>query len=87
MTGWRIGYVMGPKELISHIIKVHLYNSVCAPLPSQYAGIEALRNNRGEPDIMNKVYIQRRDYVYQRLVDMGLPVEKSEGRFLYFPFH
>jgi aminotransferase len=85
MTGWRIGFVLGPKEIVRHILKVHLYNSVCAPLPSQFAAIEALRNNRQEPEKMNKAYIQRRDYVYDRLVNMGLPVEKPEGAFYIFP--
>src|SRR5699024_3240924 len=42
MTGWRIGYVLGPKTVMEHVLNVHLNNSICASLPSQYAAIEAL---------------------------------------------
>ncbi|MFD1927411.1 aminotransferase class I/II-fold pyridoxal phosphate-dependent enzyme [Sporosarcina siberiensis] len=85
MTGWRIGYVLGPEEIMNHIVKVHLYNSVCASVPSQYAGIEALNNCRHIPDEMNKEYIKRRDFVYERLVGMGLDTIKPNGAFYIFP--
>lgn len=85
MTGWRIGYVLGPEEIMNHIVKVHLYNTVCASLPSQYAGIEALNNCRHIPDEMNKEYMRRRDFVYERLVGMGLDTVKPNGAFYIFP--
>ena len=85
MTGWRIGFVLGPEEIMKHVIKVHLYNTVCASLPGQYAAIEALTNNRHVPAEMNKEYIKRRDYVYDRLISMGLDVVKPNGAFYIFP--
>ena len=85
MTGWRIGFVLGPEEIMKHVIKVHLYNTVCASLPGQYAAIEALTNNRHVPAEMNKEYIKRRDYVYDRLINMGLDVVKPNGAFYIFP--
>lgn len=85
MTGWRIGFVLGPEKLMKHVINVHLYNSICASLPSQYAGIEALTNGRKIPFIMNIEYIKRRDYVYNRLQSMGLEVVKPNGAFYIFP--
>ncbi len=85
MTGWRIGFILGPEELMQHVIKVHLYNSVCASVPGQYAAMEALRNNRHIPAEMNKEYIKRRDFVYERLIEMGLDVVKPNGAFYIFP--
>lgn len=85
MTGWRIGFVLGPQEIMQHVLKVHLYNSICASLPSQYAAVEALSNNRHVPAEMNKEYIERRDYVYNRLIKMGLAVVKPNGAFYIFP--
>lgn len=85
MTGWRIGYVLGPKAIMEHVLKVHLNNSICASLPSQYAAIEALDNTRDFPHEMNKHYIERRNYTYQRLKKMGLASELPTGAFYIFP--
>jgi aminotransferase len=54
-------------------------------MPSQYAAIEALTNGRGVPGIMNKEYIARRDFIYSRLIAMGLDVIKPNGAFYIFP--
>ena len=85
MTGWRIGFILGPEYLIEQVLKVHLSNSICASLPSQYAGIEALTNSVDAPLEMNKEYQVRRDYVYERLTKMGLSVIKPTGAFYMFP--
>ncbi|MFB9861245.1 aminotransferase class I/II-fold pyridoxal phosphate-dependent enzyme [Salinicoccus siamensis] len=85
MTGWRIGYVVGHRDIMEEVITVHLYNTICAAIPSQYAAIEALRNQRHVPAEMNEAYIRRRDYIYGRLVDMGLEVSKPTGAFYIFP--
>lgn len=85
MTGWRIGYVLGPDYLMEHVLKVHLYNAICASLPSQYAAIEALENCRETPQEMNKSYVERRDYVYGRLKAMGLEAIEPSGAFYIFP--
>lgn len=85
MTGWRIGFVLGPENIMEHVIKVHLYNSVCASVPSQHAAIEALTNNRHVPAVMNIAYQERRDFVYNRLKDLGFDVILPNGAFYIFP--
>lgn len=85
MTGWRIGYVLGPKKLMEQVLKVHLYNVICASTPGQHAAIEALKNSRENPKIMNQSYIERSEYVYNRLKKMGFEVKKPEATFYIFP--
>lgn len=85
MTGWRIGFVMGPSAVMEKVMLVHSYNSICSSLPAQYAAIEALTNAKDTPSDMNVEYVKRRDYVYSRLLEMGLPVEKPNGAFYIFP--
>lgn len=85
MTGWRLGFLLGPEKYVKHVLKVHMYNTVCASLPSQHAAIEALRNNRFVPDEMNEAYKTRRDFVYGKLIEMGLDVVKPTGAFYIFP--
>jgi aminotransferase len=85
MTGWRIGYTLAPKYLSEQMLKVHLYNVVCAPITSQYAAIEALRNGRNDSLPMNDEYMIRRDFVYDRLLAMGLKTGKPQGAFYIFP--
>ncbi|HAM81283.1 aminotransferase A [Ornithinibacillus bavariensis] len=85
MTGFRLGYVLAPKWLASHILKVHQYNVSCASSISQYAALEALTNGLSDPKNMNEEYLVRRDYVYDRLVRMGLQVMKPNGAFYFFP--
>ncbi|WP_249869938.1 aminotransferase A [Oceanobacillus saliphilus] len=85
MTGFRIGYVLAPKWLCKHILKVHQYNVTCASSISQYAALEALTNNSNSTRIMREAYRKRRDYVYDRLKKMGLEVNNPEGAFYFFP--
>lgn len=85
MTGWRIGFLLAPAEVSEQLHKVHLFNVGCASSISQHAAIEALRNGRHDADIMNEQYIKRLDYVYNRLVAMGLEVVKPNGAFYIFP--
>ncbi|MFD2133839.1 aminotransferase class I/II-fold pyridoxal phosphate-dependent enzyme [Pseudogracilibacillus auburnensis] len=85
MTGWRVGFVLGPNNIMQHVLKVHLYNSICASLPSQYAAIEALTSNRDTPATMNQAYIERRNFVQKRLQLMGLKVIQPTGAFYIFP--
>lgn len=85
MTGWRIGYVVAHRVIMEDITAVHLYNTICASIPSQYAAIEALTTQLHVPKEMNQAYIQRRDYIYKRLTDMGLEVSKPTGAFYIFP--
>ncbi|QFF98146.1 aminotransferase class I/II-fold pyridoxal phosphate-dependent enzyme [Psychrobacillus glaciei] len=85
MTGWRIGFLMGPAEVMEQVVKVHAFNTICASVPGQYAAIEALINSKDTPSEMNIEYIKRRDYVFNRLMAIGLPVEKPNGAFYIFP--
>jgi aminotransferase len=85
MTGWRVGFLMGPSTILKQVMLVHSYNSICSSLPAQYASIEALTNSKDTPKEMNVEYMKRRDYVYNRLVEMGLSVEKPNGAFYIFP--
>ncbi|KAA0958606.1 aminotransferase class I/II-fold pyridoxal phosphate-dependent enzyme [Planococcus sp. ANT_H30] len=85
MTGWRIGFVLGPEMYMKHVLKVHQYNAICASVPSQYAALEAVKNQRHVPAEMNKEYVKRRDFVYSRLTVMGIDVILPKGAFYIFP--
>lgn len=85
MTGWRLGFVLGPADFMKYVLRVHLNNSICASLPSQYAAIEALDNTRSFPGEMNERYIKRRDFIHTKLNDMGLECETPTGAFYIFP--
>lgn len=85
MTGWRIGFLMGPANVMEHVVKVHAFNTICASLPAQYAAMEALTNAKDTPSEMNLEYVKRRDFVFSRLTEMGLTVEKPNGAFYIFP--
>jgi aminotransferase len=85
MTGFRIGYLLAPSWLAKELLKVHQYNVSCASSISQYAALEALTNGKNDTQIMQEAYNERREYVYKRLVSMGLSVNKPEGAFYFFP--
>jgi aminotransferase len=85
MTGWRIGFVFAPEYVAKHMVKVHQYNVTCASSISQYAALEALTNGVDDALPMKEAYMQRRDYVYNRLLQMGFELEKPEGAFYLFP--
>jgi len=79
MTGWRIGYICGPEDLMSEIVKLHQYNTICAPIMSQYAALEGLRNGWSEVEKMRVSYQQRRNLMYKAFTDMGLEVPEPTG--------
>ncbi|QTM99252.1 aminotransferase A [Sediminibacillus dalangtanensis] len=84
MTGWRIGYLLCPGWLCQHILKVHQYNVSCATSISQHAALAALKDGGQDPVEMRRQYLKRRDYVYERLLKMGLNVMKPDGAFYFF---
>ncbi|WP_428908818.1 aminotransferase A [Niallia sp. Krafla_26] len=84
MTGWRIGFLFAPENIVKHILKVHQYNVSCATSISQMAAIEALTNGKNDAWKMKKEYLERRNYVYHRLTRMGLEVHKPDGAFYFF---
>ncbi|MBO4618076.1 aminotransferase [Lachnospiraceae bacterium YSD2013] len=85
MTGWRLGYACGPKEVISQMTKVHQFCIMCAPTTSQYAAIEAIKN--GDDDIakMRDAYDQRRRFLLDAFKKMGLECFEPYGAFYVFP--
>lgn len=85
MTGWRIGFLFAPEYLIEEMIKVHLFNTSCACSISQEAAFEAIENGKDDPLLMKVEYRKRRDYVYSRLISMGLDVIKPQAAFYIFP--
>lgn len=85
MTGWRIGFAAGPADVIAAMVKIHQYTILCAPIMSQMAAIEALRNSNGEVEKMVNQYNQRRRFVVSRLREMGLNCFEPQGAFYAFP--
>ena len=85
MTGWRLGYALGNKEIIKPMTKIHQLAIMCAPTQSQYAAIEALRNGDNDVIEMKESYNERRRYVLKRLKDMNLPCFEPKGAFYVFP--
>lgn len=85
MTGWRIGLVFGPEYLMKQMLKVHQYNVSCTSSISQYAALEALTNGIDDALEMKEQYQERMEYVYSRLISMGLDVVKPSGAFYLFP--
>ncbi|GLB60404.1 aminotransferase A [Cytobacillus sp. NCCP-133] len=84
MTGWRVGLLFAPENLAKHILKVHQYNVTCASSISQMAALEALTTGKNDALPMRQEYAKRRDYVYNRLVQMGMDVVKPDGAFYFF---
>lgn len=85
MTGWRLGYVCGPENIIEQMLKVHQYAIMCAPTTSQYAAVEALKNGDEDVREMCEAYNQRRRYLVHTFREMGLKCFEPFGAFYIFP--
>ncbi|MBQ5314392.1 MAG: aminotransferase class I/II-fold pyridoxal phosphate-dependent enzyme [Oscillospiraceae bacterium] len=85
MTGWRLGYVTGPKPIIEQMLKLHQYAIMSSPTISQYAGIEAIKNCDGEIAKMVKEYDARRRLIVKEFNRMGLTCFEPKGAFYVFP--
>lgn len=85
MTGWRLGYACGPKEIIEQMIKIHQFAIMCAPTTSQYAAVEALRNGDEDVKEMRTAYNQRRRYLMNAFREMKLECFEPYGAFYVFP--
>ena len=85
MTGWRMGYLCGPRELVGQIIKLHQYGIMSAPTMSQYAAIEAMQY--GDEDIANmrEEYDGRRRFLLDGFRTLGLDCFEPKGAFYMFP--
>lgn len=85
MTGWRLGYACGPKEIIEQMLKIHQFAIMCAPTTSQYAAVEALRNGDDDVQEMRTAYNQRRRYLMNAFREMKLECFEPFGAFYVFP--
>ncbi|MCD7035445.1 aminotransferase A [Metabacillus sp. GX 13764] len=85
MTGWRIGFLFARKDIIKHMLKVHQYSVSCASAISQKAAYEALTNGFDDALVMREQYSRRMNYVYGRLINMGIDAEMPSGAFYLFP--
>lgn len=85
MTGWRLGYALGPAEVISQMTKLHQFAIMSAPTNSQYAAIDALKNGDGDIEKMKSDYDMRRRYTVNIFNEMGLKCFEPEGAFYVFP--
>ncbi len=85
MTGWRLGYACGPKEIIRQMTKIHQYAIMCAPTTSQYAAVEALKKGDEEVEKMRQSYNQRRRFLMNAFKEMGLNCFEPFGAFYVFP--
>lgn len=85
MTGWRLGYALGPAELIAAITKLHQHGIMSAPTTAQYAALEALRSAAPDVADMLKVYDSRRRLVVDGFNAIGLTTFEPEGAFYCFP--
>ena len=85
MTGWRLGYACGPKNIIEQMLKIHQFAIMCAPTTSQYAAVEAMRNGDADVAQMREAYNQRRRYLMHAFREMGLDCFEPYGAFYVFP--
>lgn len=85
MTGWRIGYVAGHKDLIAGLTKIHQYTMLCAPIMGQFAALEALRSASEARDEMVAAYDRRRRLMVHGFRQMGLECFEPLGAFYVFP--
>jgi aminotransferase len=85
MTGWRMGYAVGPEPLISAMTKIHQSCIMSAPTTSQYGAITALKDCDDDIDYMRRQYDMRRQYCVRKLNEMGLKTFEPRGAFYVFP--
>jgi aminotransferase len=85
MTGWRVGYLCAPKDLLEAALKIHQYVMLCAPVMGQVGALEALRSSEEEKNSMVNEYRLRRNMFVAGLNRIGLPCHVPEGAFYAFP--
>lgn len=85
MTGWRLGYCCGPKELMLYVGRLHQYALMCASTPAQYAAIEAMQHGADDVKYMREQYDERRKFLYKRLLELGFDCFEPQGAFYIFP--
>lgn len=85
MTGYRLGYVCGPDDVVDAMMKIHQYGIMSAPTLSQAAGVEAMDRGAKDVDLMRREYRRRRDYMVTELNRLGLQTLLPQGAFYLFP--
>jgi len=85
MTGWRVGYVCGPKEIIAGMTKIHQYTIMCVSITSQMAACEALHIGKNSVEGMKREYRRRREFIVNGLNRIGLKCHMPQGAFYAFP--
>ncbi len=85
MTGWRLGYALGPKIILEQMTKIHQFCIMAAPTTSQYAAISALKNGEDDVEEMRKSYNLRRNYLMSAMRRMKLQCFEPYGAFYIFP--
>lgn len=84
MTGWRIGYILGPQKFIDQVVKAHQYMVTAPTSIAQYAALEAMENGFEDAAVMKEEYKNRRDYMLKQLEDAGFKVASPDGAFYLF---
>ncbi|HFI0464028.1 TPA: aminotransferase class I/II-fold pyridoxal phosphate-dependent enzyme [Streptococcus suis] len=84
MTGWRIGYIMGPQPFIEQVVKSHQYMVTSPATISQYAALAAMTAGQGDAAIMRQAYKERRDFLKAALEACGFEVAPADGAFYLF---
>lgn len=85
MTGFRIGWVCGPRQIVGAMTKIHQYTILCAPITGQLAAQEALKHGFKAVSEMKQEYKRRRRFIVRALNDIGLDCHNPEGAFYVFP--
>lgn len=89
MTGWRIGFTCAPTEILKTMLKIHQYTAICAPIVSQYAALEGLKQCRLDGysvvNDMREEYDRRRLFMVKAFNEMGLDCFEPKGAFYVFP--
>jgi len=85
MTGWRVGFSCGEKDIIGAMTKVHQYTMLCAPIMGQVGAVEALKGSSRYVTEMKNEYSRRREFIVDKLNEMGLVCHKPQGAFYVFP--
>lgn len=84
MTGWRIGFILAPQELIGQIVKVHQYLVTSATTMAQKAAIAALTAGADDALPMKIEYMKRRDFLYEKMKNLGFEIARPNGAFYIF---
>ena len=84
MTGWRLGFILAPANFTAQLIKSHQYLVTAANTMAQHAAVEALTAGKNDAEPMKKEYIQRRDYIIEKMTNLGFEIIKPDGAFYIF---